>query len=75
MIHYISHKTIHLSNDYIGYTDETKFRQVFDAWFRPDKWIGFDTETNGLDAHVNKLLLTSFGDANTQFVLDKPKLP
>lgn len=42
--------------------------ELFIAWIRDEKEIGFDTETNGLDAYTNDVHLWIFGSETTQFV-------
>lgn len=47
----------------------TTIQAVYD-YFIDKEWIAVDTETEGKDSHIKKLLTIQLGDFNNQFVID-----
>ncbi len=72
MIYYITNRIkVSCTNiKTISYIESNQIINDFFAEISINEPVAFDTETNGLDAYKNEILLVSFGDEDTQFVID-----
>ena len=59
---------------YYVYSDKSEEYNYFFQWIADKTIIGVDTETEGLDIFVSKMLLLQIGNTQDQFVFDAYKL-
>lgn len=64
MVYFVSNSFI----DDINITNAT-IQQCLD-YFKEHEWIAVDTETEGFDPHVKKILTIQLGDSDNQWVID-----
>lgn len=56
------------------YIDSTNQIVEVKKFLSKNDYIGFDTETEGLDPYLNDIILYQFGNKETQFIIDNKKV-
>jgi len=54
-------------------SEQSQLDKIIPDLMQRDRW-GFDTETTGLDPHINKVILVQIGDTDIQYLIDPRKV-
>jgi DNA polymerase I-like protein with 3'-5' exonuclease and polymerase domains len=70
MIYFITTKEYNFTNENLTFVNPAKGKEILKDFYDNNKHIALDTETTGLDAYVNDIVLTGFGNVETQIIVD-----